>query len=340
MLVKRRLNALMFSVIGSILFLVLNFPLPFLLGPMVGCLVAALAGSEMQGMGSLGVYMRTFLGVAVGASITPELLSQLPQIALSLAFVPPFTLVIGLIGFWFFRRVGFDRVTSFYSAMPGGLQDMLVFGEEAGGNVRSMSLVHATRVLLIFALVPFIVTFFWNIDLSSPPGQPAAELPRHEIALMAATGFVGWQVAARLGIPGGSLLGPLLLAAALSLLGWINSRPPAEILLASQFFIGLGVGVKYVGVTGREVRHDVLAGLGYGVIVGMISLLFFVFIHYVLGSDALDTLLAFLPGGQAEMAIIAILAGSDVAFVVTHHVLRVFIVILFTQIFANWLRRK
>ena len=36
--------------------------------------------------------MRTVLGVAVGASITPELLNRLPEMAYSVALIPVFVL--------------------------------------------------------------------------------------------------------------------------------------------------------------------------------------------------------------------------------------------------------
>ncbi len=52
-----------------------------------------------------------------------------------------------------FERVcGFDRVTAWYAAMPGGLQDMVIFGEEAGGDPRALSLIHATRVLIVMSV--------------------------------------------------------------------------------------------------------------------------------------------------------------------------------------------
>jgi uncharacterized membrane protein AbrB (regulator of aidB expression) len=41
-----------------------------------------------------------------------------------------------------------------------------------------------------------------------------------------------------------------------------------------------------------------------------------------------EAFLSFAPGGQAEMAILAIVAGADVAFVVTHHIVRIVLVIL------------
>ncbi|MEL7173477.1 MAG: AbrB family transcriptional regulator, partial [Pseudomonadota bacterium] len=41
-----------------------------------------------------------------------------------------------------------------------------------------------------------------------------------------------------------------------------------------------------------------------------------------------EALLAFAPGGQAELTVLALIVGADVAFVVAHHVLRLFVVIL------------
>ena len=54
----------------------------------------------------------------------------------------------------------------------------------------------------------------------------------------------------------------------------------------------------------------------------------------------LDAILAFAPGGQAEMVLLAIIAGTDVAYVVTHHLLRIVIVILGAPFVARWVRPR
>ena len=142
---------------GTAAFAALGLPLPFLLGPMAGCLAGAFAGARMRDMGALGTFMRTFLGVAAGTAVTPAMVSHLPDFALSLAFVPVFVLLIGAAGYPLFRHVfGFDHATAWFGAMPGGLQDMLVFGEEAGGDIRALSLIHASRVLVIVTVAPAI----------------------------------------------------------------------------------------------------------------------------------------------------------------------------------------
>ena len=337
---KKRGTALVAASLGAAVFIVLKFPLPLLLGPMAGCLIFALAGASLEGMGIFGILMRSFLGVVIGSTVTPALLQELPSYGPTLLAIPVFVLMIGAVGYPFFRwGMGFNHATSFYSAMPGGLQDMLIFGEEAGGDVRAMSLIHATRVLVIVAVVPFVLASLYDLDLTSAPGVRAASLPASQIAIMIAAGIIGWRVAERIGLFGASILGPLILSAALSLSGIIQSRPPAEMIWAAQFFIGIAVGSKYSGITAREIRVDIGAGLVYCALLAIISIGFIWGIVQITHRNALDLMLAFLPGGQAEMAVIAIVADADVGFVVAHHLLRIFLVIISAPVIARIIRR-
>ncbi|MDB6178373.1 AbrB family transcriptional regulator [Paracoccus sp. Z330] len=339
--INRRILTFVLAGAGAAIFLLLKLPLPLLLGPMLACLIAALAGAPLMGAGALSTFMRTFLGVAVGASITPEVLIRMPDIAASLVFVPVFILVIAAVGYPLFRRAfGFDHPTAWYAAMPGGLQDMLVFGEEAGGDIRALSLIHATRVLVIVTVAPLIMQTFWGVDLSQPPGESMRATDAAEILVMVAAGFFGWKIAERAGLFGASILGPMILTTILSLTGVIQHRPPAEIIQASQFFIGIAVGVKYVGITARELRIDVTAGLVYAIFLAIISVVFIEIIMHLGLAPPLDAFLAYLPGGQAEMVIIAIIAGADLAYVVSHHLLRIVIVITLAPIVAKVMSRR
>jgi len=336
---RARLTTFAIAGLGGVVFLLLGLPLPLLLGPMAACLIAALAGARMQDAGWLGTFMRTFLGVAVGSSITPEAIGHLPDFALSLAFVPLFILVIGAVGYPLFRYgFGFNHPTAWYAAMPGGLQDMLIFGEEAGGDPRALSLIHATRVLVIVTAAPLIMVGFWGLDMTQAPGRPMADTDPVQVALMVFAGLAGWKIAARVRLFGASILGPMILTAVLALTGIITTRPPSEIIWAAQLFIGIAVGVKYAGITWRELRFDVGAGVVYALLLAVVSLGFFEMVRLSGLAPPLDAFLAFLPGGQAEMVIIAIIAGADLAYVVSHHLLRIILVILLAPVVARLLR--
>jgi membrane AbrB-like protein len=334
--VREVLFAFAVAAVGVAVFKLLHLPLPWLLGPMSACLVAALAGVPMRGLKTLNDSMRTILGVAVGATLTPAVLATFPAMWPTLLLMPIMVACIGLIGIPYFQRYcGYDFPTAYYATMPGGLQDMIIFGEEAGANVKSVSLIHATRVMVIVFALPFLLIGIWDADLSNPPGAPASSVPLDEMALMVVCAFVGWRVADRVGLFGASILGPMIATAAVTLAGGLQNRPPTEAIWAAQFFIGMAIGTKYAGITLAEVRRDLVAGLGFCLILIILTLIFVEAIYGMGLAPGMETLLAFAPGGQAELTVLALIVGGDVAFVVAHHVLRIVVVILGAPIAAR-----
>lgn len=331
----RRTATLVLAMTGAALFYLLGLPLPFLFGPMAACLLSALAGAPLRGMGGISTLARTVLGVAIGASITPEVVGRIPQMAGSVALVPLYVAIIGLVGFPFFRRLGYDPVTAWYAAMPGGLQDMVCFGQEAGGDGRALALIHATRVLVIVTLAPMILTGFYGAALMGAVGVPMREVQPGELLLLAVAAVAGWKGAERIGLFGASILGPMILTAALSLGGLIHTRPPAEAILAAQLFIGLGIGVQYVGVTLRELRSFVLSGLAFVVLLAAMAAVFTEIVTLTGLAQPVEGFLAFAPGGQAEMTVLALVAGADLGFVILHHITRIVVVIIGAPIAAK-----
>jgi membrane AbrB-like protein len=331
----RRGTTLALALAGAGVFYLLNLPLPFLFGPMAACLIAALAGAPLKGMGTVSTLARTVLGAAVGASITPDVVARIPQMAGSVALVPVYVAVIGLVGFPFFRRMGHDPATAWYAAMPGGLQDMVAFGQEAGADTRALSLIHATRLLILVTLAPIILSWLYGSSLSGAIGTPARDLPLGEMALLALAAVAGWKVAERIGLFGASILGPMILTAALSLADIIHTRPPAEAILAAQLFIGLGIGVQYVGVTLRELRAFVLSGLAFVVLLAALAALFTEIVTLTGLARPVEGFLAFAPGGQAEMTVLALVTGADLGFVILHHLTRMVVVILGAPVAAR-----
>lgn len=323
-----RLRTLGLSGLGAGVFWLVGFPLPFLFGPMFACLGAALLGARLAGMGQVSVGARSILGVAVGAAVTPEVMARVPGMAVSISLIPAYIAVIGLIGVPFFRRLfGLDPVTAWYAAMPGGLQDMVIFGQEAGGDVRALSLIHATRVLIIVTLAPFLLVHVFGVPLDNPIGLPASVLPPHELAIMAVAALFGWKAGERIGLFGAAIIGPMILTAALSLGDVVHHRPPSEAILFAQFMIGTGIGVGYVGVTLQELRRIVLAGILFVIILAILAAGFTEIVVLLELARPVEGFLAFAPGGQAEMTLLSIVAGADLGFVIVHHLARVILVI-------------
>jgi uncharacterized protein len=338
---RRRALTLVLASIGTALFWLGGLPLPFLFGPMAFCLAGALAHLPLKGFGQVSVAARTILGVAVGASITPDVIAQLPRMTVSVALIPLFIALIAMVGVPFFRKLwGFDGPTAYYAAMPGGLQDMVIFGTEAGANPRVLSLVHGTRVLIIVTLAPFILGHFYGVGLTNPIGAPVADLPVHELLIMVAAAWIGWKGGERIGLFGASILGPMIVTAILSLTDVIHARPPAEAILLAQFFIGCGIGVQFLGVTWKELTRVVAAGIAYVMVLAVLAAVFSSVVTWLGLGEPVAAFLAFAPGGQAEMTVLAIVTGADLGFVITHHLTRIVIVIVGAPVLAAIIARR
>lgn len=329
------------SLAGAGVFLWLDLPLPWLFGPLCSCLIAALLGARLTTVKILSDGMRTILGVAAGATVTLGFVMSLPSLWDTLIFIPIIVFFSGVVGVWYFQTLcGYDFPTAYYASMPGGLQDMLVFGEEAGGNIRAMSLIHATRVLVIVVLLPVLLTSVWQVSLDQAPGQPVQSFAIDQLLILAICALAGWKIAAYFNMFGATILGPLLLTALASITEVLHTRPPAEAIWAAQYFIALGIGVKYVGITVEEIRKDILAGLGFCVFLLVLTLGIVSFIVFFELAPAVEAILSLTPGGQAELVVMALIVGADLGFVVAHHLFRIFIVIIGAPILARFMRAK
>ena len=160
----RALLALALGTGGGWLANLAGLPLPWMIGAMLATTGAALAGLPVALWQRLREGFVVVLGVMLGSSFTPEIAAQLPGWGLSIVILSVYTVVSGGLGAWFFHRVaGYDRITSYFSAMPGGLSVMIFVGEAMGGDSRLISLTHASRLLLVVLILPMPR---WLLDIS------------------------------------------------------------------------------------------------------------------------------------------------------------------------------
>ena len=86
---------------------------------------------------------------------------------------------------------------------------------------------------------------------------------------MVLAAIIGWQVAKWPGVFGAPIQGPIIVTASLSLR--VFCMPTlSEAIQAAPYFIGVGIGVHPVGVTRRELRHDVAMGAAFVVILAAV----------------------------------------------------------------------
>lgn len=333
--------ALALGIAGALVFVALDLPLPWLLGAMFACLLASLAKLPVRRPEPLMAPTRVLLGVVVGAAFTPHFLTIVPDLLLSLVFVVPYVAVLGLIGVPYFRKLaGYDPITAYFAAMPGGLPDMTAIGREMGGDEARLALVHTTRVLVLVSALPFLIDWLEGINLGAGTrfGVPITEVAPVEQLLLYAAGLLGWLVAAKLGLTGATIVGPMIVSAAIHLAGLSDARPPDEAIKAAQLILGTGIGCAFAGTRPRDILHAI--GLTLGLMVAMLTVtaVVAVLVSALTGFAFVSVLLAYVPGGQGEMNLIALARGEDIAYVAVHHVFRVALIVIGAPLVFRLLR--
>jgi membrane AbrB-like protein len=143
----------------------------------------------------------------------------------------------------------------------------------------------------------------------------------------------------KLKIPGGTIIGPMVLGAFAYGLGLIHTRPPTEVINLIQLILGTTVGFIFVGVTCKEMFTVLVQTLGYFMILVVISTGFIAVVHGMTDFPLLSILLAFAPGGQAEMNLIAIVVGANLPYVALHHIVRLFLVMGIAPILIRFVKK-
>ncbi len=309
----------------------LSLPLAWMIGAMLTTTVAAMLGAPLHVYGWLRNVMVCVLGVMLGSSFTPDIFSVIGDWVVSLALLAAYVAVAGGVCFLFFHKLcGFDKPTAYFAGMPGGLAEMVIVGEAFGGDSRVIALAHGLRVLFVVLVVPFGFQLFEHFDMASrpPPGLPLLAIPLQDLAVLLAVGVAGYFGSQLLKIPASRLVGPMLLSMAVHLTGWTAAKPPIELIYAAQVVIGAAIGTRFANTSASLIGRISLQALGSTAILVGFTLLFAAGLHALLGLPFEGLVLAYAPGGLAEMSLIALALSADAAFVATHHIARIVFVVI------------
>jgi membrane AbrB-like protein len=324
--------ALAFAIglLGAFCFLQIKVPLAWFLGALAFCIAAAVLDIPYERPRAFSSPVRAVLGVTVGTAFTPMLLGNLGGMIGSLLLLVPFMLAIMGAGMLFFSRLArFDKPTAFFSAVPGGLTDMVSMAADAGANTRAVTLVQAVRIVVIVFLLPFWVQMTGDRAIGGvmPPGAHITELSLVDAAILIGLGLGGWQIAKWLGMAGAPLVGPMILSGIAHATGLTAAQVPIELIIFAQITLGILLGAQFRGVTWREFSTTLVWGSIFAVILVAVTAVVAIGVSRLTGFDSTNVLLAFAPGGQSELNLLAYILHLDVAFTALHHLVRIAIVI-------------
>jgi hypothetical protein len=139
---------------------------------------------------------------------------------------------------------------------------------------------------------------------------------------------LGAWAALRLNVPGGALLGPMVLGAVLHGTGLIRIVIPAPLLDAAYLAVGLTIGLLYTRATVTYVTRVLPQLLAATVVLIALCCASAALLVVTVHVDALTAYLATTPGGLDSVTVIALGSGANVPLILAVQTLRVFVVIL------------
>lgn len=333
--------ALAIGAVGGLIADLLHVPLAFMLGSLFACMIASLMGAPVEGPPKLRSAALAVVGLFLGESFetggAARLLDWPATIALSILYVP----VAAWLCFLLYHHVaGMDRRTALFAGIPGGLSAVILFSGALGGDERKVALAQSLRISLLVVAAPTIA--FGLMGYAEPEFELAAEdlISQGDLILLVAGSIATSWALNRLGAPMATLIAPVIASAVLRLSGVVEGALPHWLVEIALVITGATIGCRFRGADPR-----VFLGVAGWTVIGttllsVVAALFALLASALTGVDLVATLLAYAPGGVAEMSIVAIAMDADPSFVATHHLARIMFILLATPIFATWLQRR
>ncbi|WP_354668080.1 AbrB family transcriptional regulator [Pacificibacter marinus] len=322
--------ALVIGMTGGLGFSLMGLPLPWMLGAMFASFLAVIAKVPLHGPGALRPYVMPVIGVMLGAGFDTQTFSHLQEWAFSLIGLIIYIAVAAAVVVPLYIKIGrLDPVTAFFSAMPGGLNEMTIIGGELGGDEKRIILSHAARIVVTVSFIAVYFRLVLGYDVASAAVNSGTEVAFDfkAGAILLSCAVLGWILGKALKLPAAPLLGPLILSAIAHMTGISHSAPPPILVICSQIILGTMMGCRFMGAPSKLIVETlVLSAIATTVMLAM-SLGFAVALHSMFGQTTQQVLLAYAPGGLTEMSLVAIAMNGDVAYIALHHLARIVILI-------------
>ncbi len=334
--------AIVVGTTGGAIFNYLDLPLPWMMGSMFAAGMMALGGAELKMDTRLRTLMILVIGTLLGGAFSPEILERIPRWPITLASLAVFVIVSTWAAYIFYRVFAkFDPRTAFFSAVPGGLNEMILLGEAAGGDERQISIAHTTRIFFVVMILPFLFRVFGDLGTTVRTfgGSDIGTIGPTDVAILTGCAVVGYFTAQLVRIPAPHITGPMIFSATVHLAGFTEASPPAIIVAIAQIVLGSSIGARFIGLTFRDMGHIVRIGGIATVILLAIAVLFGLVLNALAGFPFTSLILAFSPGGLTEMSLIALTLDIDTAFVATHHIARISVIVIVVPIVFRLLVR-
>jgi membrane AbrB-like protein len=326
------------ATLGGAVFAFFDLPAAWLAGALVAASALALLGLPVYVPDLLRRVVFVVLGISLGAAVTPETVAGIRTWPITLALlILSLPVTMGAVMLYLHYVSKWNYRETLYASAPGALSAVLAMASDAKVDVRMVAFVQTVRVFLLIAALPgMLLAAGLSASVGAiPPSAGVHAATLNDTLIMVGTGIVSALIAERLRVPGGLLIGPMLVNGVLHGTGYLQGNIPPVLLLASFVVLGAFTGTRFVGTTAAMIKRLLVDSIGAFIVALIVCVAFALLAAWLSGENVAKTIVAFAPGGLEAMTILAFMIGLDPAFVGAHHLARFILIAMLLPFVAR-----
>jgi membrane AbrB-like protein len=333
-------ETLLIAAAGGVGFQLMGFPGGLVSGSMLTVAVAALTGRPMTIPVNLAWPCFIMVGILLGAVITPATLRGVATWPLSVAILVVAAICMMAATAGYLRLMhGWDPMSALLGASPGSMAQVLALSAEFGADVRGIAIVHVMRVLLIVLGLPAGLALFGStVEAVMSVREATGSLG--ELATLVTVSAVTAVVLSRLGFPGGLMFGAMAGSGFLHGMDLIHVSLPWWAGGAAMLTLGAVAGTRFANTGPRMLLSYLGAAFGSFAVAAAVAASFGLLVAALLPFRIADVIVAFAPGAQDTMMVLALAMHLDPVYVGAHHLARFLAVSFSVAVVARRLARR
>ena len=321
--VAQTAETLLIAVVGGVGFNLIGFPGGLVSGSMLSVAVAALAGRPMKVPLPLARLCFVMVGILLGAVVTPDTLKGIATWPLSVALLVVAAVCMMAATACYLRLAhGWDGLSALLGASPGSMAQVMALSAEFGADVRGIAIVHVMRVLLIVLGLPAGLALFGSTVEPVVSTRGATEPSLVELAILLAVSSFSALAMLRIRFPGGLMFGAMAGSGLLHGTDLVQVSLPWWAGAAAVLTLGAVAGARFANTSPRILLSYLAAAFGSFAVAVAVAASFALVVVALLPFRIADVIVAFAPGAQDTMMVLALAMHLDPVYVGAHHLAR------------------
>ena len=236
---------------------------------------------------------------------------------------------------------GWDAQSALFGASPGALAQVMTLAAEYKADLRAIAIVQTMRVVALTMGIPAGLSFFGlTVEGGGSWRASSRPVPRRSRSLPS------WSPCPpsrrwcfSVAVPGGLMFGAMLASAILHGTGFIHSTLPWWVVFAAVIGIGAVTGSRFANTDPWTLLRFLGAALGSFAVAMTVAALSVLVLTMLMSVRIADAVVAFAPGAQDTMMVLALALHLDPVFVGALQLSRFLLVSMLVPFLATGSRR-